>query len=166
MRTALILTFIANLVLTAYSLEMLPERVAVHFGPGGRADGWASRDVHVVLTLLMHVAFFCLFYYSPRWVMAVPAKWVNIPNREFWLAPARRTQTAEMLQRLMWQFGTAFFLFFLVTGMLTIEAHRTEPPRLNEGVFLGALAGLLAYTAFWTVRFMRAFRLPARPHVG
>ncbi|MBN1423700.1 DUF1648 domain-containing protein [Candidatus Fermentibacteria bacterium] len=160
MRNALILAFVANIILTVASLEILPDRVAIHFGSGGRADGWGSRDFHTLLTLIMHVFFFCVFYYAPRWVTAVPASWVNIPNKRFWLSPAKKEHTKEKLASLMWPFGTAFFLFFLVTGLLTLQANHTDPPRLDERSFLVALALFLVYTAIWVVAWIKEFKVP------
>ncbi len=163
MRYALVLSFVANLVLTALSLDILPERIAIHFGAGGWADAWGDAGLHAALTTAMHVAFFLVFLYAPRWVFAVPGHWVRMPNRRFWPDPARRAQTERKLERLMWPFGTAFFLFFFVTGLLTIEAHRTEPPRLNEAAFLGTLAVLLGVTVCWLVAWSREFRVPDDP---
>lgn len=160
MRSALILVFAANIILSVGSLEVLPDRMAIHFGPGGRADDWGSRDFHTLLTLIMHGFFFCVFYFSPRWVMAVPTRWVNIPNKHIWLSPARKEQTQEKLASLMWPFGTAFFLFFLVAGLLTVQANRADPPRLDERAFLVALGLFLVYTVVWVVRWIREFRVP------
>lgn len=60
----------------------------------------------------------------------------------------------------MARFGSAFFLFFFCTGMLTIEANLSQPVRLNEKVFVPILIMFLGYTALWTIGLFRAFRAP------
>jgi hypothetical protein len=108
----------------------------------------------------MNVFFFCTFYYAPRWITAVPAKWVNLPNRDYWLAPAQKPQAREKLASLMWRFGVAFFLLFLAIGVFTLQANLADPPRLDETRFLVALSAFMLYTIYWTVAVVRDFRVP------
>jgi len=160
MRTALIIVFAANLVLVAVSHDMLPDRVATHFGTGGQADGWSSKNANTRLTIAMDAFIFCLLYYAPRWITVVPAKWLNLPNKEYWLTPANMERTRGKLASLMWRFGIAFFLLFFAIGMLTLQANLAEPPCLNETRFLVALTAFMLYTVYWTVAVVRDFRIP------
>lgn len=60
----------------------------------------------------------------------------------------------------MWQFGTALFLFMLFAGLLTLRANLSDPVRLDERLFLIGLGIFLAYTVYWTVALLGAFRVP------
>lgn len=73
--------------------------------------------------------------------------------------PANRTRALEMLCGLLWRFGIAMFLFFLVIGLLSIQANMVKPVRLNEAIFLPAFGAILVYTVYWTIAYYRAFRL-------
>jgi hypothetical protein len=48
----------------------------------------------------------------------------------------------------------------LCAGLLTIQANLSAPIRLNEHLFLIALFSFLAFTAYWIVALLRAFRIP------
>jgi len=69
-------------------------------------------------------------------------------------------QALEKFSQLMWQFGTALFLFMFFVGLLTLKANLSDPVRLDERLFLIALAIFLVYTVYWTAVLLRAFRVP------
>jgi len=160
MRAALLISFSANVFLALLSLAILPERVAIHFGADGMPNGWASNLQNVLMMLGLDVLVFCAIYFSPRLISNMPSKWINLPNREYWLAPARRTQAVDRFRLYLWQFGAGVFLFMLCAGGLAIQANLADPVRFDERLFLIALGGFLAYTAYWTITLLRAFRIP------
>lgn len=160
MRTSFIASFLANLVLAIVSLVMLPDRVAIHFGQGGMSDGWASNLAGTLIMLGVHTLLFCSLYLSPRLLASVPAKWISLPNRDYWLRPEHRTQAVEKFSQQMWRFGTVLFLFMLFVGLLTLKANLSRPVRLDEGPLFVALVIFLVYTAYWTFTLLRAFRIP------
>jgi len=160
MRAALILGFLSNMTLTLVSLAILPERVAIHFGTGGLPNGWATNLTSTLGMMGFHILLFCILYFSPRLIAAVPSKWISLPHRDYWLTPERRPQTIEKFRRYLWQFGAAVFGFMLCAGLLTVHANLSVPIRLNERLFLIALGGFLVYTAYWTIALLRTFRMP------
>ena len=160
MRAALFLSFLANVALALVSLTILPERVAIHFGQGGEPNGWALNLVSTFLMIGFNVLVFCGLYFSPQLIFVLPSKWISLPNRDYWLAPEHRTQTVERFRNRLWQYGVAVFLFMFGVGLLTIDANLSEPIRLNEHLFLIALVGFFAFTAYWTVTLVRAFKIP------
>jgi uncharacterized membrane protein len=85
MRKALLLVFAANLILTAVSLAVLPDQVAIHFGGGGRPDSWASKEFNATIFLVLEVPFFLLFYFAPVLTLGVSKKYLNLPNKDYWL---------------------------------------------------------------------------------
>lgn len=162
MQAALIVSFLANLVLSLVSLAILPETVAIHFGSGGAPDGWASSAASTLLMLGMNTFLFCSLYFSPKLVEKAPSKWISLPNRDYWLTPERRPRAVAMLSESMWQFGTLFFLFMFFVGLLSLRANLSNPVRLNETALLTALVIFLGYTLYWTVALVQVFRLPKK----
>ena len=154
--------FLANIVVLAMGYFMLPDQVATHFGGGGVPNGWSSRESWCIVSLVMHVPLFALLWYVPSLVFTFPPRWVNLPNKNYWLAAENRDETRQKLGSLMAEFGAAFFAFFLVIGLLVHDANRSDPVVLNERLFLGALVIFFAFTLFWVIRIFRAFRVPAR----
>ncbi len=160
MRTLFVVIFIANVALSLLSLSLLPPRVAIHFGWGGTADNWASNYFNTLFFIGVNVFIFITLYFTPRLVFRFPARWINLPNKEYWLQPENKARTVEMFSSLMWEFGAAFFLFFLVVQLLTIRANLSQPVRLDERLLLFALALFLLYTVYWCMKLFKAFRLP------
>ena len=165
-RSLFIMSFLANVALALVSLAVLPPRVAIHFGRGGLANGWASNWVNALIFLGTDALLFCSLYFSPRLVFVFPKRWINLPNRDYWLTDENTPRVRSMISSLMWEFGVAVFLFLFVAGLLTIEANLSNPVRLNEKLFFAAFILFMAYTVFWCVRFFRAFRIPAETGDG
>jgi len=87
---------------TLVSLAVLPDRVAIHFGVDGLADGWATKQMHVLLITGLHVVLFLALYIQPWLVMKVPARWISMPHKDYWLAPENRPRTLAIVRWMMW----------------------------------------------------------------
>ena len=154
------LMFIANVVLSIISLTILPLRMAIHFGAGGIANGWAPSYVNTLFFIGTNTFLFLCLYFTPRLVFIFPSKWINLPNRDYWLRLENKARTVEIFSPLMWEFGTVLFLFLFIVELLAIQANFSHPVRLNEKLFLCALILFLLYSIYWCVRLLKAFRLP------
>jgi hypothetical protein len=108
----------------------------------------------------VHTMVFCSLYFSPRLLTSVPAKWVSLPNRDYWLRPEHRSEATAIFSQHIWQFGTALFLFMLFAGLLSLKANLSDPVRLDEGPFFVTLVIFLVYTGYWTFALLRAYRAP------
>ncbi len=147
-------------MLSLVSLVLLPPRVAIHFGAGGIANGWAPNYVNTLFFIGTNALLFFCLYFTPRLVFMFPAKWINLPNSDYWLRLENKTRTIEMFSSLMWEFGAALFLFLFIAEVLAIQANLSQPVRLDEKLFLSALVLFILYTFYWCVKLFKAFRLP------
>jgi hypothetical protein len=142
----------------AATSTQLPERVATHFDGHGRPNGWMSRTAHLQSMIVFGLAF-PLFVPALIYVSRfLPDRLWNIPNRDCWLAPARRTETMAYLFRhsLWWSSMAVCF----ATGMhwSVIRANRLAQAHLSTS-FVLALAGcFVAGTAIWAVSMFRHFK--------
>ena len=160
MRVVFILVFIANLLLSLVSLAILPSRVAIHFGTGGVANGWASSHANTLFFIGVNTFLFLCLYFTPRLVSMFPSRWINLPNKDYWLRPENKRRTFLKFSLIMWEFSSALFLFLFVVEVLAIQANLSRPVILNESVFISALVIFLAYSVYWCVKFFKAFRAP------
>ncbi len=165
-RTVFVASFAANAILALISLAILPPRVATHFGWGGMPDDWASRQANTFTVLGLETFLFLVLYFSPRLAGAIPAMWVNLPNKRFWLAPENRPRFQAKFSALIYHFGTALFFFLFAIGLLTIQAHLSRPVRLHERSLFAFLAMFLVYTSGWCIVFFRGFRVPKGQAAG
>ena len=160
MRNVLTFFFLANIALGLISLVVLPAEVAIHFGLGGEADGWASRETNALLFMGIAVPLFLALLYGPLLTMKINPRYMNIPNKDYWLREENRPVFAQKLRSLTWEFGASIFVFLGFIQVLTIHANLLDPVRINETVLFVALGLLMAYSAWWCFRFYRDFRIP------
>ncbi len=160
MRIIFILIFLANIVLSIISLAILPSRVAIHFGVGGMANGWVSSYVNTLLFTGTSTILFFWLYFAPRMVFMFPSRWINLPNKDYWLRPENKNRMVSQFSFTMWEFGTALFIFLFIIEVLAIQANLSHPVRLDERLFLFALIVFIIYSLYWCVKFFKAFRIP------
>jgi hypothetical protein len=84
---------------------------------------------------------------------------INLPNKDYWLAPERRAHTAQKLQSSLVGFGNVMLLFLLLVVRETMRASLLPHPHLPNRILVLLLL-LVAWSIYWTVRLVRAFRLP------
>jgi uncharacterized membrane protein len=163
MKRAFLIIFFLTLLFNAISYFLLPEQAAIHFSRGGHADSWAPREIHCLLFTGIDVLLFLLFWYSPNLMLNTPAKWVNLPHKSFWLAKENRPLTRKKLEFHMLEFGIAMFILFFFLSVLSVDANRSHPVKLNESLLISFVVIFLVYTVYWIIKFYRSFRIPKEP---
>jgi uncharacterized membrane protein len=156
-----ILIFAANLALGLISYAILPDRIAIHFGSGGIPDSWGPKSLHLTLFTFVDILLFLLMYYTPRIVLIFPPRFVNLPNRNYWLQDSKREEMTNRLNLLMWEYGSALFAFLFLAQLFVLQANLSQPVRLDETSFLIALGIFMIYTVFWIIKLYRKFRIPS-----
>jgi uncharacterized membrane protein len=151
-------SYLACLAIAIASWVLLPGRVATHFGPSGEPDGWASPTENAVIFMAISTLLFVLFFFMHRIIAKVPVSLINLPNKEYWLAPERAASTCAVLAVQFRVFGAAILLLLCVAQALAVQANLTKPPKLDNALFLGALGLFFVFTIVWAVSFYRAFR--------
>ena len=154
--------FLAALVATAAFILLttpgLPGRVGTHFGPGGGADGWMTRDGYR-LYMLAFVVLFVPFIVAMVGVLPrLFPRAVNLPDREYWLAPERRETTFAFLTSHACGFGVLTLALLAGVHWLLLDANRASPPHLATVPFVALLGTFLALLAVWMIALFRRFR--------
>jgi uncharacterized membrane protein len=162
MHKALIVAFVANLILMAVSLAVLPDQVAIHFGGGGLPDSWASKEFNAAVFLVLEAPFFLMFYFASRMTLGISKKFLNVPNKDYWLQEGNQTRFQKIFGRFMAEFGVAIFIFFFCISLLALQANLSDPVKLDEKVFLIVFVSYILYTLGWLVRLVQGLRIPAK----
>ena len=155
----LLLSLAAAAALLVY-YPMLPEVVASHFDGAGRANGWMPRESFAVLYVLLFLVMGVLFVGGTQLLGRIPDGLINLPNREYWLAPERREQSIADIGNSLLRIGQATVLFLLVVMLDTFEANLHPPVQLTLP-FWPLLLLYLAVITWQTVWLLRRFRRPA-----
>jgi uncharacterized membrane protein len=145
------------LIYLACSVPLLPERVATHFGVGGEPNGWMNRSTHLIFVGAVGVGLPLLSIVIALVIRLIPARFVNLPHREYWLSPERRSQTCIYVSQQMLWLGCLEVLFFAGIQYLTIQANSTTPTHLPMDMFLTMVGGFLVAVALWIIVFIRHF---------
>lgn len=149
--------FAANLALAAYAWSALPARVASHFDLAGNPNAWQPKGVFVALQAGVVLLLGTLLALNGRMMRASTDR-MNLPHKEYWLAPERREATLRWLEAAMRWFGAATFtlLFDVFTQVLRMNLGLSR--RLDHaGVSVALFA---AFGLVWTVRLLRRFARP------
>jgi hypothetical protein len=157
---ATLVPVLAAAVFVFVTSRALPIEVASHFGPGGIPDGFMSHRAYVRFMLAFVVLLPLLLGLGASAVARLPVKLVNIPNREYWLAPERRAQAVAMLQRLMRSFAIMLVVFLCYVHWLVVRANASMPPLLDGSAFAAGLGAFMVALVAWIVMLRRRFRAP------
>jgi uncharacterized membrane protein len=142
-----------------YFYPLLPERVASHFGPDGRADGWTAKDAFIGVSVGT-ILFLSVFMSALSALIArIPDEAINLPNKEYWLAPERRAASLAAVQDRMSVMNTATVAFLLYVFQCAYEANLKPDPRL-DGPFWLVPAVYFVFVGVWSFGFYGRFRLP------
>jgi uncharacterized membrane protein len=159
-RVVLAALLAAVILQTLYYYPQLPSTVASHFGSGGRPNGWSSKDAFFGLYGGLLALLLALFTGLPVLFRRIPPFWINLPNKDYWLAPERRDRAISHLSREMLWFGNATIAFMIAVIELAIRANLSEFGRLSEPAMWSLLSAYFLYVAVWMIRFYRKFARP------
>jgi hypothetical protein len=138
----------------------MPSDVASHFGLRHAANTFMSKGAYLTFILAFALGLPAFVAGMIAFLPRVRPESINIPHREYWLAPARRQETIDTLSASGAWFGC--FLTLFVAGMhyVVVEANRATPPQLPAGLFFALITVFVAVLAFWIVSLYTRFRIP------
>lgn len=157
--TLLLIALVAMAASLVWASQQLPPHVAAHFDARGAANSWMPRESHLMLMALLGLGmplFFVGVFYSVRFF---PVNLVNLPHRDYWLAPERRAATCSDLLTLGVWFAVFEAMFFLGVHILVVQANLVQPARLSSAVWM-LLAGFLVLLVGWLIALFRRFHRP------
>jgi uncharacterized membrane protein len=150
-----------GLVFVLATAGQLPERVATHFGPGGIANGWMTRDGYRLLAMALVVLLPLSSLAVTTWISRDPRRITRLPHRDFWLAPERREETMATLRGFGGIVGVLGALFAIGLHVGILSANAKSPPRLDEPMFIAGTVLFGAATLIAVVGLRLRFRRKA-----
>ena len=151
-----LLVFLGSLQARNFAMAM-PGVMATHFGASGSANGWQTKGQFFFLEFVMLGVCLLIGFGVPAIIAAAPPSLVNLPNKDFWLAPVRRDHTLAVFRIQMAWFACALITFLIVVNQLVFNANQSVPHHLNGPQFTMALVAFLAFVAIWTLRLIGYF---------
>jgi uncharacterized membrane protein len=137
----------------------LPAMVASHFNAAGKADDWMPKESFVALNAIVLASLLAVVLILGLVIPRVPAALINLPQKEYWLAPERRRQTDKLV------FG-GLLTCFNATGLLLIAVFELVY-RVNLGhpdamrwIPWALVAAYSGFVIIWLIVFTRRFARP------
>jgi uncharacterized membrane protein len=137
--------------------KAMPDVMATHFGASGSANGFATKTQFLVLEFVLLGVCLLIGFGIPFIISKTPPSLINLPNKDFWLAPVRRDHTLSVLRIHMAWFACALLTFLIVVHQLVFNANQSVPHHLNGPQFTMALVAFLGFTLLWTLRLIGYF---------
>jgi uncharacterized membrane protein len=151
---ALALALIVAATTIVATMGLLPPVVPSHFGLDGRADRWSARDLYAVTMLAMAIGLPLVIAGSMRSLRSMPSQWINLPHRDYWLAPERRERTYATLRAFGCSVGAWLALFMTGVHLLIVTGTTNRGASMDPALFvlLGVFLAGIALMLLWLVR--------------
>ena len=160
-RIFFILVILFCAVAMARLWRIMPEQMAAHFNIQGNPDRFVPKIQFFLTQIRIMLVVFLVSLPIQALFLVVPPNIVNMPNREYWLAPERRAKTMERIG----DFGSTMFAIILSTiqAAFEISAYANLHTPI---VFNARLMGLVLVISSGAILLMLiglilSFRLPS-----
>lgn len=139
-------------------LPQMPEQMASKFGLDGAPVQFISRStfgwIMTIVTLLMAIIFALVAL-----IGRVPDRMINMPAKDYWLAPERRERSMADVVLAVRSLLAAAMAVVAGATWLSLEANHSNPPHLPSS-FLWMMAVYAAVFVIVIVKLFRRFRRP------
>ena len=138
----------------------LPERVATHFDGHGEANGWMSRQQHLIFMLTFGLgvpAFVVALCHLARFM---PPSLLNVPHAAHWRSPGHYPEACRIVAEWSSLLAAWLVLFFASLNYLVVVANQLSPPRLANSQVLLQSGIFLTGVLILVVRLYQSLRLP------
>lgn len=157
--TGLFALYIACAAVFVWLTSMsLPPLVASHFGAGGAANGFMTRAFYTRFMVAFVIGLPALLALVTWYAVGNSKARLNVPNRDYWLAPERRAATVAFLRSGVLWFGVLLVSFLCFAHELVVLANGVQPPQLSGSWFIGGLVAFFVVLFVAVRAFMRRFR--------
>lgn len=146
--------------------SQLPDVVASHFNGRGVANGWQTKPGFFTVFVSVSVLAAVIGFGFPRIISAMPPQRINLPNKQYWLAPDRLVETQAFLNNYFAWFGCAVFLIIILTFDYAIKSNLNPQNRPDISRMWYILAGFLAFVVVWIIRLLTRFLRTPQERAG
>ena len=153
-----ILLALGAVIYFALLYPQLPQQMASHFNAAGRPTAWMPKSVFFFF--FPGISLFVLFMtlYVTKLIASKPSDKINLPNKEYWLAPERRAETIKYFETFFAWFGCALLALLISGFYLALTANLRDDHTFDYSSFYVVLGAFLAFTIVWMTRMTAHFK--------
>ena len=145
---------------TARLWNISPGQMAAHFNIQGNPDRFVSKAEFFWFEfqiMLIVVGISILLQLLP---VVLPPNLINMPNREYWLAPERREETIDRLNSFAAIMFGVILLMIHAVFEISVYANLQTPIFFNAKLMLPFMVASFVAIGWMLFRLMASFRLP------
>ena len=143
-----------------HDFPLLPDRLASHFNASGMPNGWMPKSQFMFLYAVVFLPALAIEFWVSSRIADKPVSKLNLPNKEFWLAPERRTETFAFFASFFAWYGCVFLFVMEFAMGLAMRANFDSPPRLPTGPIVSDIAGFVLFNVVAVITMFRRFSKP------
>ncbi len=137
----------------------LGETVATHFDALGRPNGAMPKRFFLTFEIALLLLIVSEALLIPLLIERIPERFLNIPNRGYWLAEERRAATFAGMRSAFESLGVLLVAFFVVVNQLVFNAN-VRRANLEVWQFIVVFIVFVGAMVIWLLRFVKMFRIP------
>jgi uncharacterized membrane protein len=160
-RIFFVIILVGSVFETARLWSVAPAEMASHFNATGNPDNFVpkfqffSRQVQTGLMVIG------LNLLTQVLLLFLPVELINMPNREYWLAPERREATVDRLSSFVAALFTITLLAMQAGLELSVSANLQKPIIFAAQLMIPVIIGAFALSFMLLFWLSRSFRLPS-----
>jgi uncharacterized membrane protein len=154
---AIILAAIAECV---HDYSLLPDRLASHFSASGIPNGWMTKSQFLITYAAMLLPALAVEFWVPYRMANKSDAQLRLPNKEYWLAPERRSATFAYFETFFSWYGCALLFVEVFAMSFALRANFDTPPHLPTGPIVSVIVGFGLFNVAAVIAMYRHFALP------
>ncbi len=163
MLPAYLIFYVLVLLQLAHNYTMLPEIISTQFDINGTPTRSMSRQDFAMFHIGFVVFMSCIFAGGGYLVSRLPVKYLNIPNKDYWLAPERRRDTLMGLRKDLAVMGLIVGAFVFLVDYFVMDAAMSNRRGMTPETLSTLLTSMAAATGLFVARLLMKFRRPNGP---
>ena len=146
-----------SITFVIYTSHYLPSSVATHFNIDNQPDGWMTRNAYLLMILTLLISIPSAISVGIGILSRKFSHLINLPNRDYWLAPPRLNDSLDFLAAHGHRLGR--LVIVLMTGLhyVVLVANRAEPAALSQSWFIAIVLGFVMALGLWVLALYRRF---------
>ena len=155
------LTIVVATIHLVWWYPQLPDIVPAHFNGSGQVDSEMTKSGFCLLIAGIQLMTLVGLPLLGSILKQLPDSLVNMPNREYWLAPERREASLavnyQMLLATAWLTGVLMMVIFELSAQVAMKRRTGIHPEMwiALAVYLVLVFGMCGWSFYW-------FRLPEK----
>ncbi|HYL64645.1 MAG TPA: DUF1648 domain-containing protein [Candidatus Methylomirabilis sp.] len=135
----------------------LPEVMASHFNGNGVPNGWMPKSDFFKVLLPFGLLIAIIAFVSPKLMRIFPPSMINLPNKDYWLAPERRAETVRYMEAALAWLGCAIIALMTFAFYIAVKANLNPRGGFDSSAMMVALGAFFVFLLFFIIRITAHF---------